>query len=89
VTSLTGVSTTNSLKTRSSRSYAGLPLSEFESGTLAVRAEEVVSYIESVEDDYPTLRERSESTIDEAATKYLTALRNFGLLEERNAKSSQ
>jgi len=59
---------------------------EFESGTLAVRAEEVVSYIESVEDDYPTLRERSESTIDEAETKYLTALRNFGLLEGTQRK---
>ncbi|NLV02995.1 BrxA family protein [Haloferax volcanii] len=54
---------------------------EFERGTLAVQATDIVTFIESIQDDYADLRDRSESTINEAATKYLTALRNYGLLE--------
>lgn len=59
---------------------------EFERGTLSVQADEVVDFIESIQDGYADLRERSESTINEAATKYLTALRNFGLLEGTQRK---
>lgn len=54
---------------------------EFERGTLSIEAKDIVTFIESIQDDYADLRDRSESTINEAATKYLTALRNFGLLE--------
>ncbi|WP_262178344.1 DUF1819 family protein [Haloarcula laminariae] len=59
---------------------------EFERGTLTVRATDIVEYIEAIKDDYEDLRDRSESTINEAATKYLTSLRNFNLLEGRQKK---
>lgn len=59
---------------------------EFERGTLSVQAEDIVTFIESIKDEYADLRDRSESTINEAATKYLTALRNFGLLEGTQRK---
>jgi hypothetical protein len=54
---------------------------EFERGTLSVQAADIVEFITSIQENYAGLRERSESTVNEAATKYLTALRNFGLLE--------
>ena len=59
---------------------------EFERGTLSIRAEDVVQFIESIQDDYADLQDRSESTIHEAATKYLTAMRNFGLMEGTQSK---
>lgn len=59
---------------------------EFERGTLSVQATDIVTYIESIQEDYADLRDRSESTINEAATKYLTALRNYGLLEGTQRK---
>jgi len=59
---------------------------EFERGTLSVQAVDIVAFIESIQMDYADLRDRSESTINEAATKYLTALRNFGLLEGSQRK---
>jgi len=59
---------------------------EFERGTLAVQAVDIVEFIESIQENYVDLRERSESTINEAATKYLTSLRNFGLLEGTQRK---
>ncbi|NHN58529.1 MULTISPECIES: BrxA family protein [Halorussus] len=59
---------------------------EFERGTLAVQAVDIVEFIESIQENYADLRERSESTINEAATKYLTSLRNFGLLEGTQRK---
>lgn len=59
---------------------------EFERGTLSVQAVDIVEFLKSIQEDYADLRERSESTINEAATKYLTALRNFGLLEGTQRK---
>lgn len=59
---------------------------EFEAGTLSVDSEDVVAFIYSVQDEYSGLRDRSDSTIKEAATKYLSALRNFGLLEGTQRK---
>lgn len=59
---------------------------EFERGTLSVQATDIVTFIESIQDNYADLRDRSESTINEAATKYLTSLRNFGLLEGTQRK---
>lgn len=59
---------------------------EFERGTLSVQAVDIVEFIESIQENYADLRDRSESTINEAATKYLTALRNFGLLEGTQRK---
>lgn len=59
---------------------------EFKRGTLSVQATSIVTFIESIQEDYDDLRDRSESTINEAATKYLTALRNYGLLEGTQRK---
>lgn len=59
---------------------------EFERGTLSVQSADIVEFIKSVQDNYADLRDRSESTINEAATKYLTALRNFGLMEGTQRK---
>jgi hypothetical protein len=59
---------------------------EFERGTLSVQATDIVTFVESIQEDYAELRDRSESTIKEAATKYLTALRNYGLLEGTQRK---
>jgi hypothetical protein len=59
---------------------------EFERGTLAVEAIDVVDFIQSIQENYADLQERSEATINEAATKYLTSLRNFGLLEGTQRK---
>jgi hypothetical protein len=59
---------------------------EFERGTLPVQAADIVTFTESIKQDYADLRDRSESTINEAATKYLTALRNYGLLEGTQRK---
>ncbi|EMA55725.1 BrxA family protein [Halococcus thailandensis] len=59
---------------------------EFERGTLAVQAVDIVEFIESIQENHADLRERSESTINEAASKYLTSLRNFGLLEGTQRK---
>jgi len=59
---------------------------EFERGTLSIQATDIITFIESIQEDYADLRDRSESTINEAATKYLTALRNYGLLEGTQRK---
>ncbi|WP_049936158.1 BrxA family protein [Haloplanus natans] len=59
---------------------------EFERGTLSVQAVDIVEFIQSIQANYTDLQERSESTINEAATKYLTSLRNFGLLEGTQRK---
>ena len=59
---------------------------EFERGTLSVQTTDIVIFIESIQEDYDDLRDRSESTINGAATKYLTALRNYGLLEGTQRK---
>ncbi len=59
---------------------------EFERGTLSVQAVDIVEFIESIQDNYAELSDRSESTVNEAATKYLTSLRNFGLLEGTQQK---
>ena len=54
---------------------------EFERGTLTVQGEDIVTFIQSIKDDYANLCDRSDETITQAASSYLTALRNFGLLE--------
>lgn len=59
---------------------------EFERGTLNIRATDIIEFIESIKQDHEILQTRSKATISEAATKYLTALRNFGLLEGRQQK---
>jgi len=59
---------------------------EFERGTLSVQTTDIVTFIESIQEDYDDLRDRSESTVNGAATKYLTALRNYGLLEGTQRK---
>lgn len=59
---------------------------EFERGTLSIQAVDIVEFIKSIQENYADLQERSESTINEAATKYLTALRNFNLLEGTQRK---
>lgn len=59
---------------------------EFERGTLNLTAADIAEFLRSIEDDHEKLKARSDATIDEAATKYLTSLRNFGLLEGRQQK---
>ncbi len=59
---------------------------EFERGTLNLNASDIVEFLRAIEDDHEKLQSRSEATINEAATKYLTSLRNFGLLEGRQQK---
>ena len=59
---------------------------EFERGTLSVNGEDIVTFIQSIKDDYSDLCDRSDETITQAASSYLTALRNFGLLEGRQKK---
>jgi hypothetical protein len=59
---------------------------EFERGTLSFQAADIVTFIESIQVDYAELRDRSQSTINKAATHYLTALRNFGILEGTQQK---
>ena len=59
---------------------------EFERGTLSIQATDIVEFINSIQENYADLRERSESTVNQAATKYLTALRNFDLLEGTQQK---
>lgn len=59
---------------------------EFERGTLTVQSEDVVTYLKSIQEDHAGLRERTETTIEEAASKYLAAMKNFGLLEGTQQK---
>lgn len=59
---------------------------EYERGTLTVRSEALTEFLESEKDAYPRLREKTGGTIAEAATKYLSAVKNFGLLEGRQEK---
>lgn len=59
---------------------------EFQRGTLSIQSRDIATFIDSIKEEYADLRDRSDSTIDEAASKYLTSLRNFGLLEGRQQK---
>jgi hypothetical protein len=59
---------------------------EFERGTLTVQTEDIVPYLESIKDQYDGLREKTDTTIEEAASKYLAAMKNFGLLEGTQRK---
>lgn len=59
---------------------------EFERGALTVQAEDIVTFLESIQDDYTGLGDRTPTTIEEAATKYLAALKNFGLLDGSQRK---
>jgi len=59
---------------------------EFEKGTLSVRSEEVVEYLEDIQNEYRGMRDRTETTIEEAASKYLAAMKNYGLLEGHQRK---
>lgn len=59
---------------------------KFESGALGVQKDDVVEYLDAIQDDYADLRDRSEATKKKAATHYLTALKNFGLLEGTKRK---
>lgn len=59
---------------------------EYEHGTLTVRSEALTKFLEAEKDAYPGLSEKTEGTIAEAATKYLSAMKNFGLLEGRQEK---
>jgi hypothetical protein len=59
---------------------------KFERGTLSVETEDVANYIRSIRANSETLKDRSESTLEEAATKYLSALKNHGVLEGIQSK---
>jgi len=59
---------------------------EYQRGILSIQTEDVVTFLESIEEQYSEIQERSETTIEKAAAKYLTSLRNFGLLEGTQKK---
>jgi len=54
---------------------------EYTSGTMYIEAGDVQAFIRQLEDDHSEISEWSQSTIEEASTKYLSALKNFGLLK--------
>lgn len=51
------------------------------SGRTTVTAEEVVACLKELKQEEPELKEWSDSTIDITASKYLTLLKKFGLLD--------
>lgn len=59
---------------------------EYDHGTLTIRSEDIFEFLQSVKNEHPGLSERTDGTIDEAATKYLASMKNFGLLEGRQEK---
>lgn len=59
---------------------------EFERGTLNINSADIVEFLQDIKDEHEELRARSETTIERAASMYLTALRNFDLLEGRRNK---
>ncbi|WP_254547345.1 BrxA family protein [Halomarina pelagica] len=54
---------------------------EYTAGTMYVEASDIQGFIRQLEDDHPEISEWSQSTVEEASTKYLSALKNFGLLK--------
>lgn len=54
---------------------------EYTAGTMYIEAGDIQAFIRELENDHPEISEWSQSTIEESSTKYLSALKNFGLLK--------
>jgi hypothetical protein len=54
---------------------------EYAAGTMYIEAGDIESFIKQLGNDSPEINEWSQSTIGEASTKYLSALKNFGILK--------
>jgi hypothetical protein len=59
---------------------------KYESGILSVSRDDVVEFIDSLEDEYPEVEGWTENTKEDAASHYLTALKKFGILEGKQNK---
>jgi hypothetical protein len=59
----------------------------FYSGRVVVRNDEVSSYLNELKNSEPQLQKWKQSTINITASKYLTLLKKFGLLEGGKTKS--
>lgn len=58
-------------------------------GAISVSKKEVLEFLGSIEEEYPEIGEWTESTKDGVAKHYLSALKNFGILEGRQDKEFQ
>lgn len=58
----------------------------FHGGALTLRKDDVVEFINELEDDYPVISSWSENTRLRVAEHYLAAVKNFGLLEGSKEK---
>lgn len=59
---------------------------EFHKGTLSVRKEDVIGFLDQSESEYPVIESWSENTSLSVAEHYLAAMKNFGLLEGSTQK---
>lgn len=59
---------------------------KYKAGTLTLKADDVEAFIDSLAEEHPEIEEWSESTVEEASSKYLSAMKNFGLLTGRQTK---
>lgn len=50
-------------------------------GTMYIEAGDIETYLKELGKDHPEINEWSQSTIEETCTKYLSAMKNFGLLQ--------
>jgi len=59
---------------------------KYTSGSLLIQTPEIREYITKLGKDHPEIQEWSQSTLEEASTKYLSALKNFGVLKGTQKK---
>jgi hypothetical protein len=62
---------------------------KYKQGILSVSKKDVIDFLDSIEEDHPEVGEWTEHTKDEVAKHYLTALKNFGVLEGSKKKEFQ
>jgi len=60
--------------------------SEFHKGSLTVRKEDVIEFLDQSKSEYPVIGSWSENTLLSVAEHYLAAMKNFGLLEGNTQK---
>lgn len=54
---------------------------EYAGGTMYIEAGDIQAFLRRLSEDHPEINEWSQSTIEETSTKYLSALKNFGILK--------
>jgi len=54
---------------------------KYTTGALLIQAPEIRAYITELGEDHPEIQDWSQSTLEETSTKYLSSLKNFGLLK--------